>query len=113
MQNPIARIFYSEAMKLKPLGNNVIVEPAVKETTTASGIIIPDTADKEASDRGTVVAVGPGKMLENGSRQTIDLTPGAQVLFKKWGKEEVEYEEGGVKKKLLVVSAEDVLAVIE
>ncbi len=91
----------------------MIVEPALKETKTASGIIIPDTAEKEASDRGTVMAIGPGKMMDNGSRQAIDLSVGAQVLFKKWGKEEVELVENGAKKKLLVVSAEDIIAVIE
>jgi len=100
-------------MKLRPLGNHVIVEPALKETKTASGIIIPDTAEKEQSDRGTVIAIGPGKLTDHGARQPIDLAVGAQVLFKKWGKEEVEIQEGGMKKKLLVVSADDLIAVIE
>lgn len=100
-------------MKLKPLGSHIIVEPQAKETTTASGIIIPDTADKETPDRGMVIAVGPGKILENGSRQTIDITPGQEVIFKKWGKEEIELKENGVSKKYLVLSADDVMAVIE
>jgi chaperonin GroES len=100
-------------MQLRPLGNHVIVEPVVKETTTASGIYIPDTADKEQPDRGTVIAVGPGKALENGSRQAIDLTPGLEIIFKKWGKEEIELKENGVSKKYLVLSADDIMAVIE
>lgn len=100
-------------MQLRPLGGHVIVEPVAKETTTASGIIIPDTADKETPDRGTVIAVGPGKVLENGNRQLMEITPGQEVIFKKWGKEEIELKENGVSKKYLVLSADDVMAVIE
>lgn len=100
-------------MQLKPLGNHVIVEAVARETTTLSGIIIPDTADKEQPDRGTVIAVGPGKTLENGFRQSIELTPGQEVIFKKWGKEEIELKDGGVAKKYLVLSADDIMAVIE
>src|SRR3990167_9051113 len=100
-------------MQLRPLGNHVIVEPVAKETTTASGIIIPDTADKETPDRGTVIAVGPGKLLENGTRQAVDIAPGQEILFKKWGKEEIELKESGTSKKYFVLSAEDVLAIVE
>lgn len=100
-------------MQLRPLGNHVIVEPVAKETTTALGIIIPETASKEQPDRGTVIAVGPGKVLDNGSRQAIDLTPGQEIIFKKWGKEEIELKDGGVTKKFLILSADDVMAVVE
>ncbi len=101
------------SMKLKPLGSNLIIESAPEETTTASGIILPDTASKDAQDRGTVIAVGPGKVLENGTRQTIDITVGEKVIFKKWGKEEIEVKESGVSKKYLIVSADEVMAVLE
>lgn len=100
-------------MKLRPLSGNLVVESAPEETKTASGILLPDSSNKEQQDRGTVIAVGPGKMLENGTRQVIDVKIGDIVIFKKWGKEEIELEDGGVKKKFLIVSADDVMAVIE
>lgn len=100
-------------MKLRPLSGNLVVESAPEETKTASGILLPDSSNKEQQDRGTVVSVGPGKMLENGTRPAMDVRIGDVVIFKKWGKEEVEIEDGGVKKKFLIVSADDVMAVIE
>ena len=100
-------------MRLRPLSGNLVVESAPEETKTASGILLPDSSNKEQQDRGTVVSVGPGKMLENGTRPSMDVRIGDVVIFKKWGKEEVEIEDGGVKKKFLIVSADDVMAVIE
>lgn len=100
-------------MTLKPLGSHLVIESAPEETKTASGILLPDTASKEQQDRGTVIAVGPGKILENGLRATMDIPVGATVIFKKWGKEEIEIEDGGAKKKFLIVSADDVMAIIE
>jgi chaperonin GroES len=100
-------------MKLRPLSGNLVVESAPEETKTASGILLPDSSNKEQQDRGTVIAVGPGKMLENGNRQAIDVKIGDVVIFKKWGKEEIELEDGGAKKKFLIVAADDVMAVIE
>lgn len=100
-------------MKLTPLGSNLIIESAPEETTTASGILLPDTANKEQQDRGTVIAVGPGKVLESGARATMDVQVGSTVIFKKWGKEEIELTVDGAKKKFLIVSADDVMAVIE
>lgn len=101
-------------MNLKPLGNHIIVEAAGKETTTALGIIIPDTADKERPERGTVVAVGPGKMLENGNRQGIEVTVGDEIVFKKYAPDEIELKgANGEAKKYLVVNADEVMAIIE
>lgn len=100
-------------MNLKPLGNNVIVAAAPKETATASGIILPDTGDKERPERGTVVAVGSGKLLDNGTRQSIDVKVGDVVLFKKYSPDEVELKDGSEAKKYLVLSADDILATIE
>lgn len=100
-------------MKLKPLGSNLIIESAPEETKTAAGILLPDTASKEQQDRGTVIAVGPGKMLDNGSRQAIDVQVGNTVIFKKWGKEEIEIDVDGAKKKFLIVSADEVMAILE
>ncbi len=104
-------LFY---MKLKPLGNHVIIESAPKETTTALGIIIPDTADKERPERGTVIAVGPGRTLDNGSRQLIEVKSGDVVVFKKYAPDEIELKnEKGEGKKYLVVNADEIMAIIE
>lgn len=101
-------------MNLKPLGNHIILTVAEKETTTALGIIIPDTADKERPERGTVIAVGPGKVLENGSRQAIDVKPGDEIVFKKYAPDEIELKDAlGMTQKYLVVSADEVMAIIE
>ncbi|MEK7183876.1 MAG: co-chaperone GroES [Patescibacteria group bacterium] len=101
-------------MNLKPLGNHIILAAANKEAITALGIIIPDTADKERPERGTVVAVGPGKMLENGTRQAIDVKVGDEIVFKKYAPDEIELKNpAGESKKFLIVNADEVLAVIE
>ena len=94
-------------MKLKPLGGHVIVESSAKEVTTASGIIIPGTAEKGA-ERGTVVAIGPGKFLESGHRQPIEVSLGDQVIFR-YGV--TEFKEGGVTQH--VVSVDEIVAVIQ
>ena len=103
-----------QSMNLKPLGNHIILAAADKETTTALGIIIPDTADKERPERGTVIAVGPGKLLDNGTRQVIDVKPGDEIVFKKYAPDEIELKNptGGVTK-YLVVNADEVMAIIE
>ena len=94
---------------LKPLHNNVIVKPIREDKTTASGIVLPDTVDKERPERGEVVATGPGKLLENGSRAPISVAVGEKVLFKKYSPDEFEVD----KVEYLVISENDILAVIE
>jgi len=96
-------------MKLKPLGNRVILEPVSKEEKTKSGIIIPETVDKEKPEQGKVLAVGPGKMSEDGKRIPMDIKAGDKVLFSKYSPTEVKIES----KEYLVVSDDDILAVIE
>lgn len=96
-------------MQLKPLGNHIIVEQESKESVTASGILLPDTADKERPERGTVLAIGLGKLLENGSRQPMDVKVGDKVVFKKYAPDEVKIDG----KTVLVLTADDVMAVIE
>ncbi len=96
-------------MKLKPLGNHIIVEQDAKEEMTASGILLPDSVSKERPERGTVVAVGPGKFLENGNRQPMDVQVGEKVVFKKYAPDEVKIDE----KTFLVITADDVMATIE
>src|SRR3954468_10013963 len=92
---------------LKPLEDRIVVKPGEEEETTVSGIVIPDTA-KEKPQEGTVLAVGPGR-FEDGSRVPLDVKVGDTVLYSKYGGTEVKY--GG--EEYLVLSARDVLAIIE
>lgn len=96
-------------MNLKPLGNRVILEPVSKEEKTKSGIIIPETVDKEKPEQGKVLAVGPGKMSKDGKRIPMDIKAGDKVLFSKYSPTEVKIED----KEYLVVSDDDILAIIE
>ncbi|PIR98152.1 MAG: co-chaperone GroES [Candidatus Colwellbacteria bacterium CG10_big_fil_rev_8_21_14_0_10_42_22] len=96
-------------MKLKPLSNRVFLEPIEEETTTASGIVIPETVDKERPQKGKVLAVGPGRFNEKGERIPISVKEGDTVLFKKYGPDEIEID----KKKYLVADEDDILAVVE
>ncbi len=96
-------------MKLKPLGNRVILEPVSKEEKTKSGIIIPETVDKEKPEQGKILAVGPGKMSKDGKRIPMDIKAGDKVLFSKYSPTEVKIED----KEYLVVSDDDILAIIE
>jgi chaperonin GroES len=94
--------------KLKPLEDRIIVEPAEAEETTASGLVIPDTA-KEKPVIGSVVAVGPGKFNEAGdARIPVDVAVGDTVIYSKYGGTEVKV----AGEEYLILSARDVLAVI-
>ena len=96
-------------MKLKPLGDRLIVKPIEEEETTASGIVLPDTA-KEKPQKGRVVAVGDGKWDEDGEKRIpLDVSVGNKVLYSKYGGTEVKYDG----EEYLILSARDVLAVIE
>ena len=95
-------------MEFKPLSNHVFIEP-VEESVTKSGIVIPDTAEKERPMRGKIVAAGPGKTDEKGTRVTMSVKVGDSVLFKKYGPDEIEVEG----KKYLVGDEDDILAIIE
>ena len=94
---------------LKPLGDHIIVRGLSKEEVTASGIILPDTVSKERPERGEVIAVGPGKVLDNGSRSTMDVKAGDKVVFKKYSPDEITID----KEEYLVIRMDDVVAVIE
>ncbi len=91
--------------KIVPTGDHIVVEP-VTEETSASGIIIPDTASKEKPMKGKVVAVGPGKLQENGERQPMEVAEGDTVLFSKYGPTEVKVEG----KEVLILSMSDIYA---
>jgi chaperonin GroES len=93
-------------MKLKPLGDRLIVKPIDEEETTASGIVLPDTA-KEKPQKGKVVAVGDGKWDEDGEKRIpLDVSEGDEVLYSKYGGTEVTVED----EELLVLRESDVLA---
>ena len=95
-------------MKLKPLGDRLIVKAVEEEETTASGIVLPDTA-KEKPQRGKVLAVGEGKVADDGKRVPIDVSDGDEVLYSKYGGTEIKVEG----EDLLVLRESDVLAKIE
>jgi chaperonin GroES len=96
------------AVKLQPLGDRVVVQPAEREETTKSGIVIPDTA-KEKPQRGKVLAVGDGKWDEDGEKRIpLDVAEGDEVLYSKYGGTEVQVEGDD----LLVLRESDVLAKI-
>lgn len=91
---------------LKPLGDRVVIRVLEQEEKTASGIFLPDTA-KEKPSQGEVVAVGPGKVQDNGSRVALDVKVGDKIIFSKYAGTEVKYE--GVE--YLIVSERDILAI--
>jgi chaperonin GroES len=95
------------SVNIKPLEDKILVQANEAETTTASGLVIPDTA-KEKPQEGEVVAVGPGRIDDNGNRIPLDISVGDKVIYSKYGGTEVKY--GG--EDLLVLSARDVLAVV-
>lgn len=95
--------------KLRPLGDRVIVKAAAKEEMTKTGIILPDTVNKERPEQGEVIAVGPGRLLENGTRAAMSLAIGNKIVFKKYSPDEVKVDDV----EYLVIAESDVMAVIE
>lgn len=96
-------------MKLKPLNDRVIVRPISEDEITKSGIVLPETAEKEKPEKGEVKAVGPGKLLENGQRAKMAVKVGDKIIFKKYSPDEIKVD----KKEYLILSEEDILAVLE
>ena len=98
-------------MKLKPLGDRLIVRAVEEEATTAGGILLPDTA-KEKPQKGKVLAVGDGKMSEDtGKRIPVDVSEGDEVLYSKYGGTEIKDPDNG--EELLVLRESDVLAKVQ
>jgi chaperonin GroES len=95
--------------KIKPLGGRVLIKPLDLEEETESGLIIPETADKDKPEQGEVVALGTGRVTEDGDKVEFTVKVGDQVLFKKYSPDEVEYEG----ETYLVVDETDILAVME
>ncbi|HEY8922626.1 MAG TPA: co-chaperone GroES [Candidatus Limnocylindria bacterium] len=94
--------------KLKPLGDRLVVRPSAREEMTKSGIVLPDTV-KERPQEGTILAVGPGRTLDDGSREPIEVSVGEKILFQKYAGTEFKLDD----EDLLILSQKDVLAVIK
>jgi len=96
------------SLNLKPLGDRLVVEPIEQNETTASGLVLPETA-KEKPQKGTVLAAGPGRRDDDGNRIAMDVSLNDVVLYAKYAGTEVKYEG----KKLLILKESDVLAILE
>ena len=96
------------ATQLKPLGDRLVVKPTPREEMTKSGIVLPDTA-KERPQEGTILAAGPGRTLDDGTREAMEVTVGQKVLFQKYAGTEFKLDDD----ELLILSQKDILAVLE
>jgi chaperonin GroES len=97
----------ASATKLRPLGDRVVVRPTGREEMTKSGIVLPDTA-KEKPQEGTILAVGPGRILDDGKREQVDVKEGQKVLYAKYAGTEFKIDD----EDLLIVSQKDILAIV-
>ncbi|AYG02940.1 MULTISPECIES: co-chaperone GroES [Gryllotalpicola] len=95
------------SVSIKPLEDRIVIKQVEAETTTASGLVIPDSA-KEKPQEGEVLAVGPGRIDDNGNRVPLDVAVGDRVIYSRYGGTEVKYNN----EEYLVLSARDVLAVV-
>ena len=97
-------------MNIKPLGDRVVIEPLEdKESKTKGGIYLPDTASKERPEQGKIVAMGPGRLDDDGKRIPMSVKIGDKVLFTKYGPNEIKVDE----KEYLIAREEDILAILE
>ena len=96
-------------MTIKPLSDHILIEPVKEDEKSKGGIFLPDTASKEKSEEGKVIAVGPGKKMEDGKIMMMSVKPGDKVLFSKYGPNEIKIDN----KEYLIASESDILAIIE
>jgi chaperonin GroES len=96
-------------MIIKPLSDHILIEPIKEEEKTKSGILLPETADKERPEQGKVIAVGPGRKNDSGHLILMEVKVGQKVLFTKYGPNEIKVED----KEYLIAKEEDILAIIE
>jgi len=96
------------SVSIKPLEDRIVIRQLEAETTTASGLVLPDTA-KEKPQEGEVLAVGPGRVDDHGNRIPVDVAEGDVVIYSKYGGTEVKY--GG--EEFIILSSRDILAVVE
>lgn len=96
-------------MQIKPLSDHILIEPIKEEEKTKSGILLPETADREKPEQGKVIAVGPGKKNDEGKVIPLEIKPGQKVLFTKYGPSEIKVDN----KEYLIAKEEDILAILE
>ncbi len=96
-------------MNIKPLSDHILIEPVKEEEKTKSGIFLPETAEKERSEEGKVIATGPGKKTDDGKVIPMSVKAGDKVLFTKYGPTEIKVDG----KEYLIASESDILAIIE
>lgn len=96
-------------MNIKPLSDHILIEPISQEEKTKSGILLPQTVEKERPEQGKVIAVGPGKRLSSGKRVPMEVKKGDKVLFTKYGPSEIKVGD----KEYLIAKEEDILAILE
>jgi chaperonin GroES len=99
---------WSMTAKLQPLGDRVVVKPLARESVTRSGIVLPDTA-KEKPQEGEILAIGNGKVLDNGKRAVLEVTIGQRILFAKYAGTEVKVEG----EEYLILRESDIMGIIE
>ncbi len=95
------------AVNVRPLGDRVVIRASAKEEVSAMGVILPDTA-KEKPQKGTIIAVGTGRVLDNGQKQAMEVKEGDSVLFAKYAGTEVKIDG----EELLILSEKDILAIV-
>ncbi len=96
-------------MKIKPLSDHILIEPIKEEEKTKTGILLPETAEKEKPEEGKVIAVGPGRKTASGKIIPLDVKAGDKVLFTKYGPNEIKVDD----KEYLIAKEEDILAILE
>ncbi len=96
-------------MKIKPLSDHILIEPMKREEKTKTGILLPETAEKDKPEQGKVVAVGPGRKTSSGKVIPLEVKEGDIVLFTKYGPNEIKIDD----KEYLVAKEEDILAILE
>jgi chaperonin GroES len=98
----------ASSTKLRPLGDRVVIQPSPREEMTKSGIVLPDTA-KEKPQEGLILSVGPGRILDDGTREKMDVKKGDRVLYAKYAGTEFKVDSD----ELLILSQKDILAIVE
>ena len=96
-------------MQIKPLSDHLLIEPIKEEERTKTGILLPETAEKERPEQGVIVAVGPGKKNSKGEVIKLEVKEGDRVLFTKYGPTEIKVDD----KEYLIAREEDILAILE
>ncbi len=96
-------------MKIKPLGDYLVVEPLLIEERTESGIFLPESVEKQVPEQGKVIAIGPGKRDSAGKLLPIEIEVGEQILFSQYGPTKVKFD----KKEYFIIKQDDVLGIIE